>query len=132
MREAAKWSVIGYALMLLGVGFTGVVAARWELQAFFGVHLDKVDSGAGTILNQYRFLKSVEFGAGVFCILFLGPILDGGRAAAVFLVLAVGAVIARCIALAFDGTPTWPFFVFLGLEALVLIVYLLHLRRHRA
>ena len=133
MKRAATILVAAYGLMLVCVGLAGVVSARWELAAIFSFDVDSLGEGTATFLNQYRFLKAVELGAGVFCLMQLRPILDGGVPARVFLVLVGGGIVARSLAWAADGRPSWPFLAFLGLEALVLAVFVLHLRqRHVA
>ena len=89
-----------------------------------------------TMLNQYRFLKAVELGAGLFCLAFRRDILAGGRPAGVFLAIVALGVAARTTAWIADGRPATLFVIFLVLEIVVLVVVLLHLRqahgRHRA
>jgi hypothetical protein len=132
MRRTATLLVVAYGLMLLCVGTAGVVAARWELGTVFGLDPGGLGEGDATFLNQYRFLKAVELGAGAFCLMMLRPILDGGAAARAFFVLVAGGVAARSLAWIADGRPSWPFLAFLALEALVLLVFLLHWRQSHA
>ena len=119
----------GYAAMLVVVGAAGIVSARWEFAAVYGIDPSTWSSDTqATMLNQYRFLKSVELGAGVFCLAYRRAIMDGGRAAAVFLTIVGLGVAARSFAWHVDGRPATAFIVFLVLEALVFVAVVLHLR----
>jgi hypothetical protein len=103
---------LGYAAMLVVVGAAGIVSARWEFAAVYGIDPSTWSSDTqATMLNQYRFLKSVELGAGVLCLAYrrLG-------------------VAARSFAWLVDGRPATAFIVFLVLEALVFVAVVLHLR----
>lgn len=125
MTRVALISVVAYGLMLLLVGLAGIGLARWELTHLFAVAPD------ATFLNQYRFLKAVEMGSGVFCLVFCRDIIGNGRSTLPFLVLVAAGVVARSIAWVVDGRPSWPFTVFLVLEAVVLVLVILELRRRR-
>ena len=132
MTRAATFLVGAYGAMLLLVGIAGIFTAEWELRHLYGLSFGEWPQAEATFLSQYRFLKGVELGAGAFCLI-LGPaIMSGGRAAVTFLMLIAGGILARAFAWAVDGTPAWPMLVFLGLETLVLAVYLVHLRQARA
>ncbi|HVQ09057.1 MAG TPA: DUF4345 family protein [Allosphingosinicella sp.] len=126
-------AVVAYGLVLFCVGLIGIVTARWELLTVFGVDTGGIVPDEATFLNQYRFLKAVELGAGVFCLMQRHAILDGEKVAAwPFLVIVAGGVAARSIAWVADGRPSWLFIAHLVLESIVLVIYLLHLRRRHA
>ncbi len=80
------------------------------------------------MLNQYRFLKSVELGAGIFCLAYRADITAGGRASRVFFAIVALGVTARSVAWFLDGHPAVPFVIFLVLEALTFVAVSLHLR----
>ncbi len=124
---------LGYAAMLVVVGSAGIVAARWELATVFGIDPSAWSlTTQATMLNQYRFLKSVELGAGVFCLAYRSSIMAGGRASAVFLALVGFGVAARTLAWILDGRPATAFIIFLVLEAFVFVAVALHLRMSHA
>jgi hypothetical protein len=79
------------------------------------------------MLNQYRFLKSVELGAGLFCLAYRSKILAGTRASAVFLAIVGLGVAARGWSWIVDGRPAPLFIAFLVLEACVFAAVALHL-----
>jgi hypothetical protein len=120
---------LGYSAMLVVIGAAGIVSARWELARVFGIDPSAWSLHTqATMLNQYRFLKSVELGAGVFCLAYRSSIMAGGRAAAVFLTLVGLGVSARTFAWIVDGRPAIAFVIFLVLEACVFVAVALHLR----
>ena len=107
----------GYALMLVGVGASGIFIADWELSRIFQVPLS--DMGAlqrATILNQYRFLKSIEFAFGLFSLLYREEIFRVAKFKRVFLIGVFAGVGARSLAIVLDGVPHWAFLVFVALE----------------
>ena len=107
----------GYVLMLLVVGASGVFIAEWALSRIFAVRLDDMDKLArATILNQYRFLKSIEFAFGLFLISCRWEIFRVPKYNRIFLIGLFGGVAARLLAIVLDGMPHWAFLMFLALE----------------
>jgi Domain of unknown function (DUF4345) len=120
---------LGYSAMLVAIGTAGIFTARWELATVFGIDPSMWPAAAvPTMLNQYRFLKSVELGAGLFCLAYRSKILAGTRASAVFLAIVGLGVAARTWSWIVDGRPAALFIVFLALEACVFAAVALHLR----
>lgn len=124
MMRAANLGVLAYGLMLAVVGLAGIFTVRFELPSVFHVDLAQVHDRA-TFASQYGFLKGLELGAGAFCLLLRREILMGGAAASAFLILISGGIAARSFAWLTSGPPSPAFIAFLGLEALVLILFLL-------
>lgn len=121
---------LGYGLMLLFVGLYGIFQAPWELRTVFD--LDPAAAGqTATLLSQYRFLKAVEAGFGLFCLLQRRNILVGGPAAVIFLAGCGFGVFARIWSWAFDGRPARMFVLFLVLEAVTFALVWLYARRDR-
>jgi hypothetical protein len=119
--------ITAYSAMLVAVGLAGILTARWELTRVF--HFDPgqwPDDVRATFLNQYRFLKAIEFASGLACLTWCRAILSGGRAGRVFLVLVGGGIAARSIAWIGDGRPAPLFLGFLAAEVLVFAVTMLH------
>lgn len=115
--------IYGYGATLFLVGLVGCFIGPWELSVLFGI------SGDATFFNQYRFLKAMEMVAGWFCLTYAREVLYPGKIANMFIFLVAAGVFARSLAWIIDGTPRWPFLLFLLLEALVLAVVLVKLRR---
>ena len=117
MTRAAGVLFWGYVIVLLVAGATGVLVPEWELSRIFGVQLDDMDQVLrATILTQYRFLASVEFGFGLFSVVCRWEIFCVHKYNRIFLIALFGGVVARTLALALDGVPHWIFPMFLVLE----------------
>lgn len=123
MTALALICIYGYGATLFLVGLVGCVAGPWELSLLFDIR------GDATFFNQYRFLKAVEMVAGWVCLAYAREVLYPGKVANMFMLLVAAGVFARLLAWIIDGTPRWPFLLFLLLEALVLAVVLVKLRR---
>jgi hypothetical protein len=117
VHTLARWFFWGYAGMLVGIGASGVFVAPWELRTVFALPLDALDAARrASILNQYRFLKSVEFAFGVFCVLDRAAIFTPSASRRLFLTGVFGGVFARTASLLADGMPHWAFLAFAALE----------------
>ncbi len=126
MSRTALVFFYGYTGMLLCVGFSGIFIAHWELQRIFGIRLPEMNHHAvATILNQYRFLKAMEFSFGLFCATYRREIFAGGGARKLFLGGVFTGVAARAISILASGWPQWAFIVFLFLELACGILVLL-------
>jgi hypothetical protein len=123
MRFLPDLFLIGYSLMLIGIGFAGVFVADWELARVFGLGPAALAGPhAADFLNQYRFLKAVEAAFGLFCLVHRRDILAGGPSSVTFLAGCALGVFARAWSWRVDGTPRPVFLVFLGLEAATLLL----------
>mgnify|MGYP001550696090 CR=1 FL=1 len=117
MGTLSRWFFWGYTLMLLGVGASGVFIASWELRVVFSVPMDHMnDVARATLLNQYRFLKSLELGFGIFCIAYRRWIFLRSLAHKVFLAGVFAGVVARVGGWLADGWPSPAFIAFAMLE----------------
>lgn len=111
-----------------------ILAGFWG--AFLGADLDQqmllgLDTGALTqktranVLTQYRFLRAMELGYGLFAIVFRNEIFSIKKFNLLFLVIMLGGVLARVISLVVDGYPHWIFYFFMIYEGIgVVIIYL--------
>lgn len=134
MNTLAHLFFWGYALMLVGVGASGMLIAGWELPSVFAVNLDAMgELQRATLLNQYRFLKALELAFGVFCLAYRREIFSRPRELCVFLGGLFAGVAARLGSWIADGTPRQVFLVFLALELVTgVLVWLVFQRRSAA
>jgi len=73
-------------------------------------------------LSQYRFLRALELGFGLFSILFIRKIFEDRTFNRLFLIIMGSGVSARIISWLVDGTPSALFLFFLGYEFIGLII----------
>jgi Domain of unknown function (DUF4345) len=120
----------GWVGTLVLVGASGIFIARWELATVFHVDLGAMsDEARSTLINQYRFLKALEFGFGIFCVLFRREIYKDPRFNRLFLSVVLLGVGARVLSMAVDGWPHWAFIVLTILELLTFVVVALYSRQ---
>ena len=75
MIRITRLLTLVYVLALILVGGSGVFIAEWELRHVFALDTAALGPSAeATLLNQYRFLKAIEFAAGVACLIGFKPI----------------------------------------------------------
>jgi hypothetical protein len=134
LAVAGNVAFYGYALFLvLAGGLAGILVPRWGPLAF-EVYARAVFNGAldgeplVSALNQYRFMKSMEFGFGLFALLFRREIYTQRKINRFFLgILFLGAA-NRALSMLLDGRPHPAYVFFLGLETVVGIIIYLHTR----
>lgn len=126
----ASISQLIYAVFLVGVGAYGMFYLHWELSTFYGLGPDHFQGKDGaTLLNQFRFLKSIELVFGIFSLVYRRDILSGGLNCTIFLCgLAFGAF-ARTSSWIFDGTPHSSFIFYLFAEITVFCLVWLNAKR---
>jgi len=117
MRILAAILFYGWSGALLVLGGLGVFTGRWELSTLFHVDLEGMGREArANLLNQYRFLKAVEFGFGLFCFLFRKEIFQVPLFHRLFVTIVFLGAAARALAIGLEGWPHWIFIVVTILE----------------
>jgi hypothetical protein len=135
LRLANAVAFYGYALFLVSAGgLAGLFVPEWgpldfEVYARVVFRLDLPAEDMASVVNQYRFMKSTEFGFGLFALLFRREIYTSRKVNRFFLgIVFLGAAI-RALSLAIDGTPHPAYIFFTGLEATIGLVILAYSRR---
>lgn len=132
MKSLSALLFAGWVGALVLLGAAGIFAGEWELRHIFKIDLAGMSREAqGNLLNQYRFLKAIEFGFGLFCVLFRHEILKVHLFNRLFLSIVFLGAAARALSIALDGWPHWAFTGITILEFLTGIVVLLHSRNTR-
>ena len=97
----------GYVGLLIVAGVSGIVFAEVDLPLLSGLDLDQVPAAAeANLLSQYRFLRAIELGFGVFALMHRHEIFENVRYNALFLSIMAAGVAARLLSLALDGKPS--------------------------
>ena len=115
-----------YVALLVVAGAWGIVGARVDMRVLLQLHIhDLPDRTAADLLSQYRFLRAIELGFGVFALTNRRRIYSVRSYNLLFLSVMASGVAARLVSLALDGTPSWWMFVFLGWELVgVVLIFL--------
>lgn len=128
MRTAALVLFGGYVGLLIVAGAWGVVGARIDLPWLLHVPLGALPSGGPDLLSQYRFLRAIELGFGLFALLFHKEIFTQVTSNRLFLFAMAAGVVARLVSLALDGRPSAAMLGFLGWETVGVVVIAWHTR----
>jgi Domain of unknown function (DUF4345) len=84
---------------------------------------------AASLVGQYRFLRALEFGFGLFSIIYRHEIFTSRVFNRLFFSTMAFGVIARLVSLAFDGRPFQVFYFFLASELAGVILIYIYSRR---
>lgn len=120
----------GYVILLVLAGAWGVFFAAFDQRLLF--HLDVpalAPLTAASLVSQYRFLRAMEFGFGMFSIIYRRQIFTVRAFNRLFLATMTFGVAARILSLVLDGRPLPVFYFFLGTE-LAGVVFIYAYSRH--
>ena len=108
MRGLAILMFYGWSGALLVLGALGIFTGRWELETIFRLDLVQLSQErTATLLNQYRFLKAIEFGFGLFCFAFRTEIFTVRAFNRLFLAIVFLSSSARGLSMRLEGPPHW-------------------------
>lgn len=125
MRTLTLLLVLGYAATCVCAGLFGIFLPHLEMARLYHLSPAQVPGlDAADLLSQFRFLKAMELGAGLFMFARLGAIMEGGPERRLFAFIVAAGILARLLAWAIDGPPSLLFAGFLAAEFLVLAAVL--------
>ncbi len=130
-----KW--ISYFFFYTYVGLV-CLAGLWG--AFFNAHLDfallmNLDTATlpeevrTNLLSQYRFLRALELGFGLFALTFIKEIFAQPKFNTLFMAIMALGILARLASLMYEGSPNWMMYIFLGYEIIGWICIYLYTRQ---
>ena len=106
-----------------------MVGARLDHRLLLGLDLASLERRtAASVVSQYRFLRAIECGFGLFAFLWRHEIFTQQPFNRLFLATMVLGVVARIISLAVEGRPRPVFYFFLGSEAVGAILIFAYTR----
>ncbi|MEX2512745.1 MAG: DUF4345 family protein [Cyclobacteriaceae bacterium] len=120
-----------YIGLVILAGFWGAfIYPVWDFQILFQLDLQKLPEYTQVnLLSQYRFLRALELGFGLFAILFLKEIFSRKKFNQLFLGIMGLGVLARMVSWSVDGIPSSLFIFFLAYEALGLSIIFAYSRK---
>lgn len=131
MRFLSYFFFYTYVGFLIAAGVWGaLLGARIDQQMLFAFDISVTDPGTeASLLSQYRFLRLVEAGFGLFAILFTKEIFSEPKFNKLFLfVMFMGAGV-RILSYFEDGSPYWIFYFFAIYELIGAVIILIHTRK---
>ena len=134
MRALAYFFFYGYIGLVLLAGFWGAfLGADFDHRLLFDLDTKRLSEFSRiNMLSQYRFLRAMEFGFGLFAIVFRKEIFTVKKFNRLYLAIMLSGVVARLVSLIDDGSPSALFYFFLIFEGVgVLIIYLYYTQKKR-
>lgn len=128
---------LNYAFFYTYIGLV-IVAGIWGafIYPYFDfnylLHLnvnELPDESRVNLLSQYRFLRALELGYGLFSIIFLKEIFSRKKYNQLFLGIMGLGILARMVSWMVDGMPSSLFIFFLAYEAVGLVIILIYSRK---
>ena len=125
--------------------YIGLVTLAGFWGAFLNANLDhrllfQLDTGTlpeytrTNMLSQYRFLRAIELGFGLFCFVFTRAIFTERTFNRLFLSIMALGVLARLASVVYEGNPsrlTWFFLLFEGVGVIIIFLYTRKTRERR-
>jgi hypothetical protein len=126
LRRASLVFFWAYVATLVAAGAWGIVGARVDMPVLLRLHLGTLPArAAANLLGQYRFLRAIELGFGLFAVVFHRQIFRVRSYNRLFLSVMACGVGARLLSLAADGSPSFWMYIFLATElAGVVLIFL--------
>jgi len=120
MKAISYFFFYVYICTVIFAGFWGAfVNPAYDHQLLFHIDVHRLpDSSRINLLSQYRFLRALELGFGIFSLLFVKLIFTVRKYNLLYLIIMALGVLARVFSLVFDGSPDKIFYVFLVFELL--------------
>ncbi|MFL5350250.1 MAG: DUF4345 family protein [Hyalangium sp.] len=119
----------GYVGLLIIAGGWGVLGARLDHRLLFGMDPSTLERRTGaSLVSQYRFLRAIECGFGLFALLWRHEIFTERPFNRLFLATMTLGVVARVVSLLVEGRPRPIFYFFLGSEAIGAILIFAYTR----
>lgn len=136
MKPLNYFFYYAYAGLVLAAGFWGAFGnPHLDFRILFHFSPDTLDAFARiNLLDQYRFLRAMEFGFGLYCFLFTREIFRHRKFNILFLLTMTSGTLARIVSLLWEGKPSLPMCFFLGFEAtgiLVISIYSFQVVYHK-
>ena len=131
MRSANYFFYYTYIGLVIIAGFWGAfINPGFDYRLLFDFDVQSLpDFQRINMISQYRFLRAIELGFGIFSILFVKNIFSEKKFNTFFIFTMSAGVLARITSIVMDGSPSLLMYFFLGFELIgVLVIYFYSLK----
>jgi len=131
MRSANYFFYYAYVGLVIIAGFWGAfVNPYFDYHLLFNFDMHTLaDFQRINIMSQYRFLRAIELGFGIFSILFVKNIFSEMKFNRLFIFIMSAGVLSRITSIMIDGSPSGLMYFFLGFEMVGLTVIYFYSRK---
>lgn len=113
LRRTSFVLFFAYVGLLILAGAEGLLLARLDQRVLLGLELGQLpDRVQANLLSQYRFLRGIELGFGLFAFLHRGEIHTDAAFNRLFLTGMAAGILGRVVSLLLDGSPAWWMYAF--------------------
>jgi hypothetical protein len=122
----------GYIGTVLLAGFWGAfINPVYDFKLLFHANVQALpDSFRINLLSQYRFLRALELGFGIFTIIFRKEIFNTTKYNRLFLIIMCCGILSRIVSVLVDGSPNTLFYFFLFYEVVSFIFIFIYTRNN--
>jgi hypothetical protein len=118
MKTISYFFFYGYILLVIAAGFWGAfINPAFDHKLLFDLDVNTLnDYTRINMLSQFRFLRALELGFGIFSILFVKEIFSQQNLNRLFLITMTLGVLGRLLSIIADGWPSMLMLTFMGFE----------------
>ncbi len=118
MRTANYFFFYCYIGLVILAGFWGAfIFPEYDFRLLFDLDISSLpDFQRTNLMSQYRFLRAIELGFGIFAILFIKNIFTEKKFNRIFLFIMSAGVLSRIVSIVVDGSPSEMMYFFLAFE----------------
>jgi hypothetical protein len=124
MKKLSYFFFYTYIGLVILAGFWGAfIYPHFDFNLLFDLNINELtEFQAVNLLSQYRFLRAIELGFGIFSLMFIEQIFTDKKINNLFLLIMLSGVLARMFSLVFDGIPGKLALFFMIYEAIGLVI----------
>jgi hypothetical protein len=132
MKVATYFFFYTYIGLVLFAGFWGAfINPYFDFRQLFDLNLDDLSNYSKiNILSQYRFLRAIEMGFGIFSFYFTKQIFTKREFNTLFLIIMGSGILARLTSLIADGQSNILSMFFMIYEFIALVIIVIYTRNH--
>lgn len=131
MRLANYFFYYSYIGLVIVAGFWGAfIYPEFDYRLLFNLETNTLtDFQRINLLSQYRFLRAIELGFGIFAILFVKSIFTEKKFNRLFIFIMSAGVLSRIMSIVMDGIPSSMMLFFLAFELVGVVVIIFYSRK---
>ncbi|MDP3915798.1 MAG: DUF4345 domain-containing protein [Bacteroidota bacterium] len=131
MRLANYFFYYSYIGLVIVAGFWGAfIYPEFDYRLLFNLETNTLtDFQRINLLSQYRFLRAIELGFGIFAILYVKSIFSKKEFNRLFIFIMGAGVLSRTMSIVMDGIPSWMMLFFLAFELVGVVVIYFYSRK---
>lgn len=131
IRPANYFFYYTYVGLVIVAGFWGAfINPYFDYRLLFNFDMHTLpDFQRINMMSQYRFLRAIELGFGIFAIVFVKNIFSELKFNRLFIFIMSAGVLSRIISVVVDGSPAILMYFFLGYELVGLAVIYFYSRK---